>query len=257
MTRSLTLLALSALAVTAAACGKQGALERPAPLWDAQKKAAWQAERRAASAQANQPARAGGRLLHEVNGEHCGSERNGADGTNAPNHQVAKLLLAHSATVSRTCLPCTTRFAMRCTSGWWRTTQLSGCVDFKTDASPDAGPRKHGDLEVKQYFPDDSLRLHAIREAALMRFRPIMMTTFAAIFGTLPIALGAGAGAELRQPLGVSVVGGLLVSQLLTLFITPVIYIYLDRIDRRLKRRLDPTLQDTPDVEPPRVAAAE
>lgn len=98
---------------------------------------------------------------------------------------------------------------------------------------------------------------HAIREAALLRFRPIMMTTFAAIFGTLPIALGAGAGAELRQPLGVSVVGGLLVSQLLTLFITPVIYIYLDRIDRRLKKRLDPTLQDTPEVEPPRVAAAE
>ncbi len=98
---------------------------------------------------------------------------------------------------------------------------------------------------------------HAIREAALLRFRPIMMTTFAAIFGTLPIALGTGAGAELRQPLGVSVVGGLLVSQLLTLFITPVIYIYLDRIDRRLKRRLDPTLQETPDVEPPRVAAAE
>jgi len=98
---------------------------------------------------------------------------------------------------------------------------------------------------------------HAIREAALLRFRPIMMTTFAAIFGTLPIALGAGAGAELRQPLGVAVVGGLMVSQLLTLFITPVIYIYLDRLDRRLKRRLDPTLQDKPDVEPPRVAAAE
>lgn len=98
---------------------------------------------------------------------------------------------------------------------------------------------------------------HAIREAALLRFRPIMMTTFAAIFGTLPIALGAGAGAELRQPLGVSVVGGLLVSQLLTLYITPVVYIYLDRFDRRLKRRLDPTLQETPDVQPPRVAAAE
>src|SRR3954465_641800 len=79
----------------------------------------------------------------------------------------------------------------------------------------------------------------AIREACLLRFRPIMMTTFAAIFGALPIALGTGAGAELRQPLGIAVVGGLCVSQLLTLYITPVIYLYLDRIDRRLKRRLD------------------
>jgi HAE1 family hydrophobic/amphiphilic exporter-1 len=95
---------------------------------------------------------------------------------------------------------------------------------------------------------------HAIREAALLRFRPIMMTTFAAIFGTLPIAIGAGAGAELRQPLGVAVVGGLCVSQLLTLFITPVIYIYLDRIDRRLKRRLEPQAEV---VERPHVVAAE
>ena len=95
----------------------------------------------------------------------------------------------------------------------------------------------------------------AIREAALLRFRPIMMTTFAAIFGTLPIAIGAGAGAELRQPLGIAVVGGLCVSQLLTLFITPVIYIYLDRIDRRLKRRLEPQADEA--VERPQVAAAE
>ena len=78
----------------------------------------------------------------------------------------------------------------------------------------------------------------AIREAAMLRFRPIMMTTFAAIFGTMPIALGTGAGAELRQPLGVAVVGGLVLSQLLTLYITPVIYLYLDRFDRMLKRRL-------------------
>ncbi|MDB5568743.1 MAG: acriflavin resistance protein [Tardiphaga sp.] len=98
---------------------------------------------------------------------------------------------------------------------------------------------------------------HAIREAALLRFRPIMMTTFAAIFGTLPIALGAGAGAELRQPLGVAVVGGLCVSQLLTLFITPVIYIYLDRIDRRLKRRLEPQLDEVEAAERPHVVAAE
>jgi hydrophobic/amphiphilic exporter-1 (mainly G- bacteria), HAE1 family len=97
----------------------------------------------------------------------------------------------------------------------------------------------------------------AIREAALLRFRPIMMTTFAAIFGTLPIALGTGAGAELRQPLGVAVVGGLVFSQLLTLYITPVVYIYLDRIDRMLKYRLEPQLREVqePPERPTAVAA--
>jgi HAE1 family hydrophobic/amphiphilic exporter-1 len=94
----------------------------------------------------------------------------------------------------------------------------------------------------------------AIREAATLRFRPIMMTTFAAIFGTIPIALGTGAGAELRQPLGVAVVGGLVLSQLLTLYITPVIYLYLDRFDRMLKRRLEPQLQEVEEA-PPAVAA--
>jgi HAE1 family hydrophobic/amphiphilic exporter-1 len=94
----------------------------------------------------------------------------------------------------------------------------------------------------------------AIREACVLRFRPIMMTTFAAIFGTLPIALGHGAGAELRQPLGVAVVGGLCVSQLLTLYITPVIYLYLDRVDRLLKRRLEPQLEEVAEA-PPAIAA--
>jgi HAE1 family hydrophobic/amphiphilic exporter-1 len=98
----------------------------------------------------------------------------------------------------------------------------------------------------------------AIREACLLRFRPIMMTTMAAILGALPIAVGAGAGSELRQPLGVAVVGGLMVSQLLTLYITPVVYLYLDKVDRLLKRRLDP-LADLRDQQPqvPHVVAAE
>ena len=69
----------------------------------------------------------------------------------------------------------------------------------------------------------------AIREACILRFRPIMMTTFAALMGALPIALGIGAGAELRQPLGIAVAGGLIFSQFVTLIITPVIYLYLDK----------------------------
>jgi multidrug efflux pump len=84
----------------------------------------------------------------------------------------------------------------------------------------------------------------AIFEAAVLRFRPIMMTTMAALLGAIPLALGAGDGAELRRPLGISIVGGLILSQLLTLFTTPVVYLYLDRARHRLLRRRTPARHD-------------
>jgi multidrug efflux pump len=79
----------------------------------------------------------------------------------------------------------------------------------------------------------------AIREAATLRFRPILMTTLAAALGAVPLAIGFGEGSELRRPLGVAIIGGLLVSQLLTLFTTPVVYLYLDRLRRPTDHEAD------------------
>ena len=78
---------------------------------------------------------------------------------------------------------------------------------------------------------------NAIFQACLLRFRPIMMTTTAALFGALPLALGRGDGAEMRIPLGISIVGGLILSQLLTLYTTPIVYLYLDKVRQRAARR--------------------
>jgi multidrug efflux pump len=96
-------------------------------------------------------------------------------------------------------------------------------VDFALDAEREQGKS-----------PRD-----AIYEASLLRFRPIMMTTMAALLGGIPLALGSGFGSELRRPLGITIVGGLLVSQILTLYTTPVIYVFFDRLGRRFARRGD------------------
>ena len=93
--------------------------------------------------------------------------------------------------------------------------------------------------------------LDAIHEACLLRFRPIMMTTMCAIVAGLPLAIGQGAGSDLRRPLGIAIVGGLLVSQSLTLYTTPIIYLYLDRLNGWLGRRSVPQ-QGRPSHDAPR-----
>ncbi len=85
----------------------------------------------------------------------------------------------------------------------------------------------------------------AIHEACLLRFRPILMTTLCALLGGVPLMLGTGTGSEIRQPLGYAIVGGLLVSQVLTLFTTPVVYIYMDTLRTMLAARRPARLPDT------------
>jgi HAE1 family hydrophobic/amphiphilic exporter-1 len=107
------------------------------------------------------------------------------------------------------------------------------------------------DFAIEAQRKEGKSAVEAIHQAGLIRFRPIMMTTMAALMGSLPIAIGFGAGGGARMPLGISVVGGLLLSQALTLYITPVIYVYSERFQEFLKRRRAAPVAD---AEQPRVA---
>jgi multidrug efflux pump len=98
------------------------------------------------------------------------------------------------------------------------------------------------DAERKEKKPP----VEAIYQAALLRLRPILMTTMAALLAGIPLALGTGIGAELRRPLGISIIGGLLFSQLLTLYTTPVIYLWFDRLGAKLARQRGPARELRP-----------
>jgi len=107
------------------------------------------------------------------------------------------------------------------------------------------------DLERKEKKPPEE----AIHQACLLRLRPILMTTFAALFGGLPLALGNGVGAELRKPLGIAIVGGLIVSQVLTLYTTPVIYLYFSRLAKKVAPATEPASSEiAPTVTEPQSA---
>jgi len=98
------------------------------------------------------------------------------------------------------------------------------------------------DFALEAQRENGKLPREAVYQACLLRFRPIMMTTMAALLGGLPLALGTGTGSELRRPLGIAIVGGLLVSQVLTLYTTPVIFLAFDRLAERLAKRGEKTV---------------
>ena len=108
------------------------------------------------------------------------------------------------------------------------------------------------DFAVEREKEGDKTAQEAVYEGCLIRFRPIMMTTMAALMGTLPIAIGTGAGADSRRPLGLVVVGGLLFSQLVTLYLTPVFYTYMDSLQKWLTRHFGKTAgHDKPELAQP------